>query len=708
MRNKLVAGMAGMAMLSVLASACATDPTGPTVTAAPMATAAPVATGVATSATGAPAASPTTLATVPGGPVGLFASELVEFNSCDAFLDHIRAAALERVGPYGFNEEAPYFDVLEEDMMLDEAAESAPSDTAASPQAGVDYSTTNVQEAGVDEPDLVKTDGARILAVGYRGLHYVDVSSGSPELVSSLPLLAWEDAELWDQQLFMSGDTALVMAHGFDPYGGRQGGITLVAQVDLSDPENMRVAGTLMVEADFVSARLVGERVALVLSSRPAIASEFVYPSTASRSAELRAERVNRMVIEESSLEQWAPRYELTMDGGTSEGSLVDCSSGYAPQEFSGFDTLSVVTFDIDADMDVGTVATILSGGDTVYASADRLYVASHRWIDWDDAGQDDVEGVTTHIHRFDISDPDGPVYEASGSVDGFLLNQFAMSEHDGHLRVASTNLPTWWWWQEGTSESRVDVLEQDGRELRVVGSVGGLGEGEQIFAVRFMGEVGYVVTFRQTDPLYTIDLSDPTAPEVLGELKIPGYSAYLHPIGDGLLLGVGQDADQQGRIRGTQVSLFDVSDLANPVRTHTYTLPESSRSEAEFDHHAFLHWPPTGMAVLPIWWWGYRDGQNDWVIHSEAVVLEVGPDGIEELGAIRQELDPDFDFEELFGYDLRADMDSVPISRSLVVGDTLFTLSWLGLKGSDLQTLSDTSWIQFPWVSSHQSVDSR
>ena len=131
-------------------------------------------------------------------------------------------------------------------------------------------------------------------------------------------------------------------------------------------------------------------------------------------------------------------------DGALTEGALVDCSSGYAPQEFSGFDTLSMLTFDLSEGIDVEQVATIMSGGDTVYAYTDRLYVASHRWIDWDDADDADVEGITTEIYRFDITGSDGPVYEASGSVDGFLLNQFAMSEHDGYLRVASTDWPNW------------------------------------------------------------------------------------------------------------------------------------------------------------------------------------------------------------------------------------------------------------------------
>ena len=282
-----------LVVLAVLVGACASEATEPGVT--------------SVAGTGADSTVDTvapTAGTVPDGPVGLFASELVEFDSCEAFLAHIKAEALERVGPYGFNKDNP---LLREtvQMMVEEEAADAPSDASVSAQAGggVDYSTTNVQEVGVDEPDLVKSDGSRILAVGYRALHYIDVSSGTPELVSSMPLLSWNDIDLWNQEIFMSGDTVLLMAHGLDPYARADQDITLVAQVDLSDPDEMRVVSTLMIEAGFVSARLVGERVALVVSASPTIGSEFVYPSSSTESAESRAERVNRSVIEESTLE---------------------------------------------------------------------------------------------------------------------------------------------------------------------------------------------------------------------------------------------------------------------------------------------------------------------------------------------------------------------------------------------------------------------
>ena len=144
-------------------------------------------------------------------------------------------------------------------------------------------------------------------------------------------------------------------------------------------------------------------------------------------------------------------------------------------------------------------------------------------------------------------------------------------------------------------------MLGAPGSVLETLGRVGGLGKGERIYAVRFVGDKGYVVTFRQVDPLYTLDLSDKDDPKVLGELKILGYSAYLHPVSDDLLLGVGQDATEQGRRLGTQLSLFDVSDLRRPVRRAQASLGANSSTSAEFDPHAFLFWKPANLAVIPL-----------------------------------------------------------------------------------------------------------
>ena len=178
-----------------------------------------------------------------------------------------------------------------------------------------------------------------------------------------------------------------------------------------------------------------------------------------------------------------------------------------------------------------GDPVTIVADGDTVYATGTSLYVADDHVAH---TMTDTPVGAPgrTEIYQFDISGAGKPVYVASGGVDGGLLNQYSLSDHDGHLRVATTVADQS---TRTASESAITVLTRKGDELTQVGRVAGLGVGERIYAVRFMGDTGYVVTFRQTDPLYTVDLSNPAAPKVTGELKITGYSAYLHPAGDGL-----------------------------------------------------------------------------------------------------------------------------------------------------------------------------
>jgi len=186
---------------------------------------------------------------------------------------------------------------------------------------------------------------------------------------------------------------------------------------------------------------------------------------------------------------------------------------------------------------------------------------------------------------------------------------------------------------------------------------------------VRFAGDTGYVVTFRQIDPLYTVDLAVPERPRVLGELKIPGYSAYLHPIGEDLLLGVGQDVSEEGRPLGTQISLFDVSDLQHPARLHKESLG-LGWSEAESDHHAFLYWPRTGLMVIPFEQraLGYRISRTR---------------GIDPAGRIEHEA---------------GKLSWTPgIRRSLVVRDSVLTVSDAGVKSSSVATLAERGWAAFP-----------
>jgi uncharacterized secreted protein with C-terminal beta-propeller domain len=219
-----------------------------------------------------------------------------------------------------------------------------------------------------------------------------------------------------------------------------------------------------------------------------------------------------------------------------------------------------------------------------------------------------------------------------------------------------------------------VRVLDQRGDKLTQVGAVDGLGKGERIYSVRFIGPRGYVVTFKQTDPLYSVDLGDPRKPRVTGELKITGYSAHLQPAGDDRLIGIGQEASSEGRIQGTQVSLFDVSDPAAPRLLAQYHVA-GGQSEAEWDPHALLWWPATKLLVVPMME-GFgaapslRDGGQ-----AGALALRVTDDGLAPVGTVRAPT-------------------NYPVRRSLVVGDVLWTVSDAGLQASNLTTMDSLSWL--------------
>ncbi len=593
-------------------------------------------------------------------------ASLEAFSACDDLLDYLHTEGAKLVGPYGFGGGAVGFPV---DAMARGAATSAsPPTTVAEPSAAdPDHSSTNVQEEGVDEPDLVKTDGQRLVTWGQGQLRVVDLTGDAPRLAASLPI---DDEDGSDAQLLLTRDRVLVLRavqpqpvpmYRPSPAGDqavRGGGIsapvpyqagparTRVTAVDVSDPGAPHVVETVTLDGSLVAARMVEGVARLVLRSGP-VDLPFLFPSGSEASVKV-AEEANHRVVAESTLDDWLPGFTV---GEGRRQRLTDCDDVRRPDVFSGVGMLTVVSVDA-SDPRPGPGASVLGAGDTVYASAAHLYVTSSAWTP-SGARADSLVTDSTEVHRFDISDGVRTRYEASGRVTGRLLSSYSLSEDGEDLRVATTD--------ESTQESAVTVLRRDGDALAEIGRIGGLGKGERIYAVRFLGDRGYIVTFRQTDPLYVLDLSDPAHPALVGELHIPGYSAYLHPVGDHRLLGIGQDANERGRAQGLQVSLFDVSDPAAPVRLANAVLPQAS-SEAEFDPHAFLWWARTGLAVIPFQ--DYGSGR------SGAVGFTVAGDAVAELGRVES-------------------TDFQPIRRSIVVGDRLLTLSGSGLRSSDLATLT-------------------
>ena len=608
-----------------------------------------------------------------GGPTKATAGvRLYPFGDCAEFLAYVKPRALDQVQPWGLGWGGQRWGAL--------AAEA--SGALLAPMPRTDFSTTNVQEEGVDEPDLVKTDGDHLFVVRGRQLFSVDVRSGKPEQLDLLRLTGWS------QEILLSGDRLLVLANdqdvysissrGWFPYSGK----TALTEVDVSDPSALRVVRTLSFDGGYVSARLTGSTARVVTTAQMPQRLRFTMPGgSQGRIDEKAALALNRRAIEESQAGDWLPRLTVKDAQGEklSERALVDCADIRRPPTFSGLELLSVLTIDLTRDLEPVDTDSVVASGSTVYASTDNLYVATQPWavqpLALERPGtQGAPPKATTVLHKFDIDDPKETAYRGSGKVDGYLLSQWAMSEHDGVLRVASTEEPSWWSSEANVpSQSAVTTLREDGDRLVEVGRVDGLGKGERIYAVRFIGELGYVVTFRQVDPLYVIDLSEPERPRVTGELKIRGYSAYLHPLGDDLLLGVGQDASTAGVTKGTQLSIFDVSDPGSPQRLHRFALGPSY-SEAEWDHHAFLYWPRERLVVLPLNRYGEQGGY-----FSGAVAFRAKRDGLAQLARVNH---PTGQYGS--------------VRRSLVVGHTLYTVGDAGVKATALGSFAERGWLPF------------
>ena len=544
----------------------------------------------------------------------------------------------------------------------------------------MDYSTTNVQEEGVDEPDIVKTDGKRLYAMAGSTLHVFDIRSGDPKLVGSLALKGY------GHQLLVSGDRVLALTTYWDdpvlqpepqpaqtfapePYPQPSEPATRLFEIDVSDAAKPVLLNTLTVEGYYVSARLRGS-VARVVIATPPSPWPIEYESGQTRE---QAEAEQRQAIRRTRLSTWMPDGVLRdrVRDKRRRPQIVECDDVRRPIRYAGPGMLTVLTVGLDQGLKPLDSDALMTDAQTIYASKQSLVVATEKWFDptVSDPEQQVEAGRFTALHKFAL-DAESAEYRASGEVRGFVLNQFSLSEHDGVLRVATTDQPPWRAnAEQRPSESFVTVL---GEKLHQIGQVGGLGRGERIFAVRFLGDKGYVVTFRQIDPLYTLDLSNPEKPTVRGELELLGFSSYLHPIGGDLLLGLGQDANEQGQTQGTQLSLFDVSDLSAPKRLHNTVLGKSTSSAAEQDHHAFLYWPATKLTVVPVSAYNPDDSFNG------AVGFRVDRDkGIGEVG--------------------RAEHEGGYIQRSLVAQGRLFTVSDRGVLSSSLDTLAPGTFTPFP-----------
>ncbi|MBE6800751.1 MAG: hypothetical protein E7529_06060 [Ruminococcaceae bacterium] len=373
-------------------------------------------------------------------------------------------------------------------------------------------------------------------------------------------------------------------------YGGSSGkNITMAVAYDISDRENVKEEWRVFQDGGYISSRLIGDELVLL--------SQYYVDITQD------VDTVKETCVPENSC-----------DGKKFSRVLVNdiCIMEDV------YDTSYLVASVLDTD-DESTLKTeaVLGAGQNVYCTTETLYATSTEY-NTGDARKAEVFGLNstekTQIYKFDIRNYDIK-YLKNASVDGSALNQFSMDEYNGYLRIATTSGN----WGENLI-NQVYILDEN---LETVGLLKDIAKGERIKSVRFTGNTAYVVTFVQTDPLFVIDLTDVKAPKILGELKIPGYSAYLHPVGDGLVMGVGLDGTETGTNGGMKVSLFDVSDPTKPVECGKFTMSGYENEEAQvyvdsdayYDHKALCWDAQNKIMYIPysknIHRWSYSDGEN-------------------------------------------------------------------------------------------------
>jgi hypothetical protein len=583
-----------------------------------------------------------------------------------------------------------------------------------------DYTDTNNQVAGVDEADFVKNDGTRIFVISGRKLYaHRSWPAESLSRVGSVLLEGWpREMFLKDNRVVIFSQVALQEGNG-SGQGTTPGGMmdvapcspmmgcgyygmnaTKVTVVDVSDMASPHVEDELYIPGNYAHSRRTDGSVRMLLNDH------FRYPQDMrwwpeysdglwrdrerlKRALDELMER-NERIIRNQSLKQWLPSGWRKRPDGSKVEVGYDCRDFYRSNTPAKLGFVTVASLNLDdtaAESTVRRTSLVAQPGE-VYASTESLYLASQHWWWWPQDGQKDH----TYLHKFDIREPGAARYVGSGVVEGHLLNQFSMDEHQGVLRVATTiatreqddDNP----WGRFETTNRLFTFQEKGGRLEKLGQTEELAKGERIFSARFIGNKGYVVTFRQVDPLFTFDLSDPTHPRKVGELKVPGFSTYIHPLDENHLITIGVHVPENQtdwRQRALKLSMFDVSDMAEPKETFTQLVGTAyGWSEALYEHKAFNFFPAKGLLAIPFsdynpsasdYWSGFR---------SELRVFRVNKDtGFSPVGAVSMT-----DVYQSFNYRSWTYYYTPSVRRSVMADDYVYAITDAGVRVAHVNNL--------------------
>ena len=441
--------------------------------------------------------------------------------------------------------------------------------------SGESYGQTNTQVENVDEADIIKNDGRYLYILsggvynyGQRVVTIVDAKSMK---VASKIEISEDDFYYNIQEMYVNGDRLVLIASeckkikdsdddskvAYDVAYPRYEteGQTVSFLYNIADREKPSLVRKVSQDGiDYVSSRMIDG----VLYT---ISAHYVYAYSSDSEEEVKDKAIPDV-----------------------NGKEITCDCIYI-YDYDSRSYLVISAYDTKLDDGEVNSLSILGSGEEVYCSRDALYVACSNY--------DDEKGDFSDIYAFSLNGTD-IAYKASGTVKGRFLNQFSFDEHKGNLRVATN----YYSYKHDVDVSSIYVLNKN---LELIGALEDIAYDEQVKSVRFMGDTGFIVTFRNTDPLFTLDLSDSTSPKTVGEVKLPGFSSYLHPVGDGLVVGLGYDGDEENAdFSSLKVSLFDVSDMKNPKEVDTFVLKDVT-SSAQYNHKAFIYYPEENLIGFPV-----------------------------------------------------------------------------------------------------------
>lgn len=634
------------------------------------------------------------------------------------------AAALGNIS-YGYGPEV--LEKAEEVATADNASDggaAAPSPALAG--EGGDYSQTNVQVEGVDEADYAKTDGRFIYQISGSQVFVVSIADpAKPKLAERLDFA--NEQGFVPQELYADGERLIVIGQNgslgisplvdgqidmpaeapagesspaadiaetppppadkraiVPPYSVRNLVTTFVYEV--SDSGSLKQVRRTEQEGSYVDSRKIGSALYVITNKH-----NYIYNFTNDGGP-----------LDSATVQSYEPIYRDSIVSGDRQALPLQAIRYFPDSPMSSM--LLIGSLDLDRPEQHMQLSAYLGASQTVYASDKHLYAAIERY---DHSG--DTYEQLTQIYKFRL-DQGQIVYVGQGSVPGAALNQFSMDEHNGYFRIAVTKGDMWASGEAG-STNNLYVLDE---KLAVVGKLEGLAPGERIYSVRFMGNRAYMVTFRNVDPLFAIDLRNPAKPSVLGQLKIPGYSDYLHPYDENHLIGFGKETivlssggtgtdSTTAYYQGMKIALFDVSDVAKPKEKFKEIIGDrGTSSELLTDHKALLFSKDKGLMAFPVQLHEIKNKETpdngalpaygDFVYQGAYVYKVDLKEGFKLRGRITHLSDDDLLKSGQYGFDYRK-----AVKRILYAGDTLYTLSDYMLKANSMDGLKQRGALTYP-----------